>query len=293
MGKRSSYAPGTFCSVDLATTDADGATAFYGGLFGWEGEDVHPAEGMTYTILRLNGDAVGGLFEREGLEEAGGPHWISYVSVESADEAARRAAELGGEAVEEPFDILDVGRMTAIKDPTGSGVAVWQAGTYAGAERVNEPGFLTWNELATNDTGDRNRLLRGALRLVHPADGVPASAPSTTSSGWASGATAASGRSHLRRSRRGMSPYWFPYFAVESLDSDVRAVRRAGRGEALRADGVPGRPDRRDSRPAGRDLRDLGGRAGGLAARARRPVGPQKRGTEGDESAADGAKSTV
>lgn len=68
MGRRESYAPGTFCSVDLATTDADGAKSFYGGLFGWEGEDVHPAEGMTYTALRLDGDSVGGLFERDGLE---------------------------------------------------------------------------------------------------------------------------------------------------------------------------------------------------------------------------------
>src|SRR3954453_19559444 len=150
-GKRESYEPGTFCSVDLATTDADGAKAFYGGLFGWEGEDVHPAEGMTYTVLRLDGDAVGGLFEREGLEELGGPHWINYVSVSSADEVARRAAELGGEVAEEPFDILDVGRMTAIKDPTGSGVAGGQAAPSAGASRVNEPGFLTWNELATSD----------------------------------------------------------------------------------------------------------------------------------------------
>ena len=45
MGKRESYEPGMFCSVDLATTDAEGAKRFYGGLFGWEGEDVHPAEG--------------------------------------------------------------------------------------------------------------------------------------------------------------------------------------------------------------------------------------------------------
>src|SRR4051812_161164 len=103
-----------FCSVDLATTDPEGAKRFYGGLFGWEAEDVHPAEGMTYTILRKDGDPVGGMFGREGLEEAGGPHWINYVSVEDADETARRVTELGGEVVEEPFDILDVGRMTAI-----------------------------------------------------------------------------------------------------------------------------------------------------------------------------------
>ncbi len=40
MGKRERYAPGTFCWVDLATTDAEGAKAFYGELFGWEAEDM-------------------------------------------------------------------------------------------------------------------------------------------------------------------------------------------------------------------------------------------------------------
>ncbi len=33
MGKRERYEPGTFCWVDLATTDPAGAKAFYGELF--------------------------------------------------------------------------------------------------------------------------------------------------------------------------------------------------------------------------------------------------------------------
>ncbi len=227
MGKRESYEPGTFCSVDLATTDADAAKRFYGGLFGWEGEDVHPAEGMTYTILRLNGDAVGGMFQREGLEEAGGPHWISYVSTGSADEVARRAAELGGETVEEPFDILDVGRMTAVKDPTGSGVAVWQPGTYAGAERVNEPGFLTWNELATDDTGAALAFYQGLFSWSGEA--------METGGGPEYTVIKLDGRSNggLRRlspeeERAGVQPYWMPYFAVESLQTTVDRCHEHG-----------------------------------------------------------------
>ena len=227
MGKRESYAPGTFCSVDLATTDADGAKRFYGGLFGWEGEDVHPAEGMTYTILRLDGDAVGGLFEREGLEESGGTHWINYVSVESADDVARRTAELGGETIEEPFDILDVGRMTAIKDPTGSGVAVWQAGTYAGSERVNEPGFLTWNELATNDTAAAIAFYEGLFGW--------SSQPMGTGDGPEYNVVRVGERGNggirplsRQEEQAGMSPYWFPYFAVESLEATFRCAEELG-----------------------------------------------------------------
>jgi predicted enzyme related to lactoylglutathione lyase len=227
MGKRSSYAPGTFCSVDLATTDADGAKAFYGSLFGWEGEDVRPAEGMTYTILRHGGDAVGGLFEREGLEDLGGSHWINYVSATSADEIARRAVELGGETAEEPFDILDVGRMTAVKDPTGSGVAVWQAGSYAGAERVNEPGFLTWNELATNDTAAAIAFYEGLFGW--------STQPMGTGEGPEYDVVRVGERGNggirplsPQEEQAGMSPYWFPYFAVASLDATFAQCDEAG-----------------------------------------------------------------
>jgi hypothetical protein len=224
MGKRESYEPGTFCSVDLATTDAGGAKRFYGELFGWEGEDVHPAEGMTYTILRLNGDPVGGMFEREGLEELGGPHWINYVSVSSADEVASRAAELGGEVVEEPFDILDVGRMTAIKDPTGSGVAVWQAGTYAGGGRVNEPGFLTWNELATNDTAAAISFYEGLFAWSAQPMGTGDSREYNVVR------VGERGNGGVRRlspeeEQAGVAPHWVPYFAVKSLDE---AIERCG-----------------------------------------------------------------
>ncbi len=63
MGKRERYEPGTFCWVDLATTDPAGAKAFYGGLFGWKSEDTPAGEAGTYTMLRLDGDEVGGLYE--------------------------------------------------------------------------------------------------------------------------------------------------------------------------------------------------------------------------------------
>ena len=46
MGKRASYEPGTFCWVDLATTDPEGAKTFYGELFGWEASDAGDGTAM-------------------------------------------------------------------------------------------------------------------------------------------------------------------------------------------------------------------------------------------------------
>ena len=40
MGVVGRYPDGTFCWVDLGTNDAAGAKTFYGGLFGWEFDDL-------------------------------------------------------------------------------------------------------------------------------------------------------------------------------------------------------------------------------------------------------------
>jgi predicted enzyme related to lactoylglutathione lyase len=93
MGKRERYEPGTFCWVDLATTDPEGAKAFYGELFGWEAEDMPAGEAGTYTMLRLGGDEVCALYEMgtEQREQGVRPRWFSYVSVEDADATVSRA----------------------------------------------------------------------------------------------------------------------------------------------------------------------------------------------------------
>jgi predicted enzyme related to lactoylglutathione lyase len=46
-------------------------------------------------------------------------HWGVTFAVDDADEAARKAGELGGEVVVPPFDAPWV-RMTVLKDPQGA-----------------------------------------------------------------------------------------------------------------------------------------------------------------------------
>ena len=154
MGKRENYAPGTFCWVDLVTTDPAGAKTFYTGLFGWEAEDVPAGEAGTYTLLRLGGDEVCGLYEMdaERRDQGAPPHWLSHVSVEDADAVASRARELGGTVVYgEVFDVGEYGRFAIVQDPSGAELVAWQTGANSGARRVNDPGCLTWNELQTRD----------------------------------------------------------------------------------------------------------------------------------------------
>src|SRR3982751_5985473 len=88
MGKRQSYEPGTFSWVDLSTPDAEGAKAFYGGLFGWDFRDDEIPGGGVYTMCLREGDEVGAIVE-QGAQPA---HWHNYVSVASA---AARVNALG------------------------------------------------------------------------------------------------------------------------------------------------------------------------------------------------------
>src|SRR5919204_1664809 len=98
MGERTGYEPGTFCWADLATTDQDAAKAFYSGLFGWEAEDMPVGDGASYSLQRLRGKDVAAIAPQPPQQRDAGvpPVWNNYVTVESADAAADRAAELGG-----------------------------------------------------------------------------------------------------------------------------------------------------------------------------------------------------
>ncbi|HET9234968.1 MAG TPA: VOC family protein, partial [Candidatus Eisenbacteria bacterium] len=154
MPEVSKHKPGMFCWIELATTDPAGAKRFYSELFGWAANDMPAGEGMTYTMLQLGGKDVGGLYRMQPEQEQGGvpPHWFTYVAVGSADDAAKKAASLGATVIMPPFDVLDVGRMAALQDPTGAHFAVWEARRHSGTGIVGEPGTHCWTELMTTDT---------------------------------------------------------------------------------------------------------------------------------------------
>jgi predicted enzyme related to lactoylglutathione lyase len=224
MGKRERYEPGTFCWVDLATTDPTGAKAFYGELFGWEVEDMPAGEGATYTMLSLDGDYVCALYEMD-TEQGATPHWLSYVSVESADATAARARELGGTVYGEAFDVLDAGRMAVIQDPTGATFAVWEPREHVGARRVNDPGCLTLNELHTRDPEAAITFYAGLFGWeteVIEENGEPVYG-SINNAGSLNGGLMPMTEEH------GDAPaYWLPYFTVSSIEDAIAEVRDLG-----------------------------------------------------------------
>ena len=153
MTEMTDYALGTFTWVDLQTSDPEKATEFYTKLFGWVSEDMPTGANGNYTMLKQNGFNVTALYKmpEEVADQGVPPHWDSYVLVESADSSTEKAKSLGGKVIAEPFDVMEAGRMAVIQDPTGATFSLWQRKKHGGAQVVNEPCSLTWNELATRD----------------------------------------------------------------------------------------------------------------------------------------------
>jgi uncharacterized protein len=162
MPERDGYIPGVPCWVDTSQPDPEAVLEFYGGLFGWEFEDMEPpgSEGRYFAGRLRGGDvaAVGSIPE-------GAPQmamWNTYVWVESADEAAANVRAAGGRVAMEPFDVGDSGRMAVVTDPEGAAFRVWQAKQHRGARVVNEPGAVSFNGLHTRDV-ERAKSFYGSL----------------------------------------------------------------------------------------------------------------------------------
>ena len=151
MAERDRYIPGVPCWVDTNQPDPEAAVRFYGGLFGWEFEDVMPAESPArYFVARIRGGdvaAVSSASERAPQAAT----WNTYVWVESADATASKVRAAGGAVVLEPFDVPGAGRMAVFTDPEGAEFMVWQPERHRGAQIVNEPGSLNFNGLNARD----------------------------------------------------------------------------------------------------------------------------------------------
>jgi predicted enzyme related to lactoylglutathione lyase len=152
------------------------------------------------------------------VQAASEARWRSRLSVEDVDALVERARELGGEVLAEPLDVESAGRLAAVADPTGAAVELWQPRELAGAGRVNDAGYMCWNELASPDPGRAREFYATLLGWEIE--------PEETGYGVIRREGAVNGG--IRPQQDGEPAHWLVYFTVDSCDDAVAAVRAGG-----------------------------------------------------------------
>ena len=232
------HTAGMFWWADVMTTDAAAGKAFYTGLFGWNATDMPAGEGFVYTMFDKDGKNVCALTQMgpDLRQMVPGAFWQSYLTIEDVDAAAAKAEALGGKVLMAPFDVLDVGRMAVIQDPTGATVNLWEKRGHGGADIMSEHGALAWNELYTPDRDAASRFyteLTGWRVDKEPmGDG-------TFYHLFRLGDDYAAGIPEIPSTSGEIPPHWAVYFAVDDCDAIVDEANRLGGKTVIPPTDVP------------------------------------------------------
>jgi predicted enzyme related to lactoylglutathione lyase len=137
--------------VEALDPNPRAALAFYGALFGWDAVGPGPMPGGgEYFVARLHGDDVAGIatLPPGGIAE---PAWTTYVRVDGLEACVQRVLAAGGRVIVAPLDAPPAGRLAIVVSPAGATFGLWEAGSRAGAQRINESGAWAMSALRTRD----------------------------------------------------------------------------------------------------------------------------------------------
>ena len=232
------YEPGTPSFIDLATSDLDGAKAFYSALMGWGTVDMPMGDGGVYTMLQKNGKDVAGAYEISEEMAAMGvpPHWVTYITVADADAAAAAVLGSGGAIIQEPFDVMNAGRMAVAQDPTGASFNMWQAKESIGSYLTREPGTLLWNELQTDDLEAAADFYADVLGWQTQATEMENGSIYTS---FMLGEASVAGMMEIQPDWGPVPPNWSIYLEVEDADAAVEATKKLGGKQEMPVMEVP------------------------------------------------------
>jgi uncharacterized protein len=119
--------PGSFSWAELISNDVDRAEKFYTDVFDWTAKAEPMGDAPPYTVFYRaeGGPGVGGLFPPPAPEIPN--NWSVYFDVSSAADTVAKGKELGGEVLQEPMEIPDVGTFAVMVDSTKAVFAILEA----------------------------------------------------------------------------------------------------------------------------------------------------------------------
>jgi predicted enzyme related to lactoylglutathione lyase len=118
---------GEFSWHELTTSDVEGASRFYGEIFGWEktsAMDMGP-DGV-YQMFGLGGAPMGGFYRKPPQLPANA--WLHYVRVAKLDTALDAAKDRGATITTPPLEVPGGDWVAIGNDPAGARFALHQKG---------------------------------------------------------------------------------------------------------------------------------------------------------------------
>ncbi|MGD0456680.1 MAG: VOC family protein [Terriglobia bacterium] len=220
------HPPGAFCWIELSTTDQNAAKSFYSSLFGWASQDFPMGPNDFYTMFQLEGRDAAAAYTMRPEQRSQGvpPHWMIYIAVESADNAASRVAQLGGKLLAPPCDVYDIGRMAVVQDPTGAVFALWQPKSHTGTGIAGVPGTLCWADLVTTDPARAKEFYTGLFgwRIIKGENDPSGYLHIANGEKFIGGIPPANFRDP------NVPPHWLAYLVVSNCDETAAKAKQLG-----------------------------------------------------------------
>jgi uncharacterized protein len=112
-----------FIHLELNTIDLDRAKTFYGKLFDWKMQDIPMPQG-SYTMIDVGEGTGGGMMKQ--LMPGAPSAWLPYVLVGDIQAATQKAKLLGAIVMKDVTEVMNMGWLSIITDPTGAALGLWQ-----------------------------------------------------------------------------------------------------------------------------------------------------------------------
>jgi len=219
--------------VDVLTTDADSARAFYGELLGWSADAGNPEFGGYFNFLRDGAFIAGGMAYQPGMPAEAVPNvWSVYLRTEDAAKTVAAAVDHGGRVIVGPMPVGDLGVMAVVADSTGAVIGMWQPGLHTGFATVGEPGAPAWFELWTGNFAAALDFYREVFGWrIHVMSNTPEFRYATLVN--ATGEPQAGIMDASTMNQDEVTAAWSVYFAVTDADAALEKIAQLG-GKVLR-----------------------------------------------------------
>ena len=210
--------------IELYSSDMAAAEKFYSELLGWK-FDAPVEEFGGYINIEKDGVRVSGAMVNAA--ESGMPDmWSVYLHTEDAYATAEAATANGGTVIAPAMEVMELGTMAVMLDPSGAGIGAWKPGTHHGFGVVAEPGAPAWFELHTRDHDAAVAFYKGVFGVeAFPMGDEPGFTYTTLGPQEEPFAGVMDASAFLPE---GVGSHWVIYFAVDDTDKFVQKVLELG-----------------------------------------------------------------